>query len=239
MSRTIMLDELQMLFDFVDQDAFGTDYLEAITESNCLRKNSQSARKLTHRDLVKQYSLSPEQPIFRTFRAFWGREEENKALLALIASHSRDAMLKATTSYILNKSEGSPVSTDSMAEELNNLFPDRFSTGTSRSLARNLNSSWTKSGHLFGRNSKVRAKARATEACVAFSLFLNFLEGERGMELFHTSRMKLLDCSPEKAMELAEGAARKGWIVLKRVSDVVEVQFPGLLTPEEEAWLRE
>lgn len=239
MSRTIMLEELTMLFDSVEENAPASHYLEAITVANCLRKNSQSARQLTHRDLVKQYALSPEFPVFRAFRSFWKRETTNPALLALIASHSRDAMLKATTSFIINLPTGCQISTDSMALELNTLFPDRLSQGTSRSLARNLNSSWTKSGHLMGRLRKIRSKAQPTEACAAFALFLSHLEGIRGIELFNAPRMKLLDSSPEQAMALAQGAARKGWLVFKRVSSVVEVQFPGFLTPEEEAWLHE
>ena len=61
----------------------------------------------------------------------------------------------------------------------------------------------------------------------------------RGQALFQTEYIKLLDCSFEKAIELAEEASRKGWIVLKRVGDVIEVLLPNLVDQEETERLRE
>ena len=49
----------------------------------------------------------------------------------------------------------------------------------------------------------------------------------------------MLDCSFDKAIELAEEASRKGWIVFKRVGDVIEVLFPNLINEQEMEWLRE
>jgi hypothetical protein len=49
----------------------------------------------------------------------------------------------------------------------------------------------------------------------------------------------LLDCSAENAVQLAENASRRGWIVCKRIGAVVEVLFPNLLTPLEQEWIRE
>jgi hypothetical protein len=37
-------------------------------------------------------------------------------------------------------------------------------------------------------------------------------------------------------MVLAEDASRRGWIVMKRIGDVVEVQFPKILTAQEMGW---
>ena len=47
----------------------------------------------------------------------------------------------------------------------------------------------------------------------------------------------LLDCSLEKAMQLAEEASRRGWIVFKHVGNVIDVQFPNILTAEEREWI--
>jgi hypothetical protein len=70
-------------------------------------------------------------------------------------------------------------------------------------------------------------------------LLLGYLTGVRGQALFQTEYIKLLDCPLDKAIELAEEASRKGWIVFKRVGDVIEVLFPNLINPEEMEWLRE
>jgi hypothetical protein len=75
-------------------------------------------------------------------------------------------------------------------------------------------------------------------APVSYALFLGYLNGVRGEALFHTEYAKLLDCSMERAIELAEDASRQGWIVFKRVGTVIEVLFPNLLTEEEMEWIR-
>ena len=64
---------------------------------------------------------------------------------------------------------------------------------------------------------------------VSYALLLGYLAGSRGQALFQTEYTKLLDCTFDKAIELAEEASRKGWIVFKRVDDVIEVLFPNLI----------
>jgi hypothetical protein len=51
--------------------------------------------------------------------------------------------------------------------------------------------------------------------------------------------MRIVDCSTDKAIELAESASRRGWIVFKRIGNVIEVQFPNLLSQQEQEWVRE
>jgi hypothetical protein len=107
------------------------------------------------------------------------------------------------------------------------------------STAQNLASSWTQTGHLSGRVKKFRSRAKATAGSTAYALLLGFLTGERGESLFKTDYARLLDCSFEEAVELAETASRKGWIVFKRVSNVIEVLFPALLSLQEMEGIRE
>jgi hypothetical protein len=71
------------------------------------------------------------------------------------------------------------------------------------------------------------------------ALFLSYLAGARGQMLFETEYMRLLDCSTDQAIELAESASRRGWIVFKRIGNVIEVQFPGLLNKQEQDWVHE
>jgi len=85
----------------------------------------------------------------------------------------------------------------------------------------------------------VRTQASPTVGSAAYALLLGYLAGARGQGLFSSEYAGLLDCPPEKTVELAEEASRKGWIVFKRVSDVVEVGFPNLIGPEEKERLRE
>ena len=85
----------------------------------------------------------------------------------------------------------------------------------------------------------MRSRATPTAGSVSYTLFLGYLTGSRGQALFQTEYTKLLDCTFDKAIELAEAASRKGWIVFKRVGDVIEILFPNLIDQEEMEWLRE
>ena len=90
-----------------------------------------------------------------------------------------------------------------------------------------------------GKARKIRTISNPTAGNVAYALLLGYLSGVRGENLFKTEYVKLLDCTVERAMELAEDASRKGWITFKRVGNVMEVLFPNLLTPQEMEWIRE
>ena len=85
----------------------------------------------------------------------------------------------------------------------------------------------------------MRHKADPTPGAVAYALFLGYLTGVRGESLFMTEYAKILDCSFERAKELAGDASRRGWIVFKRIGDVIEVLFPNLLNAQEMEWIRE
>lgn len=128
---------------------------------------------------------------------------------------------------------------EKLEEFIDEMEPGRFSPATLKSTAQNINSTWTQSGHLTGRVKKVRAQASATPGSVAYALLLGYLTGARGQALFKTEYARLLDCSFDRLVELAEQASRKGWIVFKRVGDVIEVLFPSLINAQEMESLRE
>ncbi len=239
-SRTIMLDELETLFSFVDRpDAGKAEFLQAINENNCLGKRSGKTRLLTFRHLVDLYALDPGIAIYRAMRFFWQRDPAGRPMLALLCAYSRDAILRQATDLILKTPEGAVLTRESVEELIDGIEQGRFSKATLKSTAQNINSSFTKAGHLRGKAKKTRTRAVPTAASVAFALFLGYLKGERGASLFHSEYARLLDCSYEKAVELAEEASRKGWIVFKRLGNIIEALFPGLLNNQEMEWLRE
>ena len=85
----------------------------------------------------------------------------------------------------------------------------------------------------------MRARSVPTPGTVSLALLLGYLTGLRGESLFKSDYTRMLDCSFDKTIELAEDASRRGWISLKRVGQVVEVLFPNLITAQEMEWLRE
>jgi len=87
---------------------------------------------------------------------------------------------------------------------------------------------------------KTRRTVEPTIGAVCYALFLGYLTGARGAGLFSTEYSKLLDCTVDGGMmELAGQASQRGWLNFKRISNVVDVSFPNLLTAEEVEWIRE
>jgi hypothetical protein len=239
-SRTMMLEDLQLLLSYViGQDANRNDYLKAIKEDNCLGKRSGKSRRLASRHLAYLYSLDRSIVIFRSLRYFWDRDVEGQRLMALLCAYVRDSLLRTSAPFILKLADETVVSRASLEEYIDHKAPGRFSRATLKSTAQNLNATWTKSGHLNGRSKKIRKRARATPGSVSYALLLGYLAGFRGEALFITDYVRLLDCSKEHAIELAEDASRRGWIVFKHVGNVIEVQFPNLLTEQEREWIRD
>jgi hypothetical protein len=239
-ARTMMLAELRALLCYVDQaDAARTDYLAAIQSANCLGKRSGKTRMLTFRHLANLYALDPNRLVFRALRFFWQRDVEGQPLLAALCTYARDPILRATAPFVLGCQEGATVTREALEAFIDAQEPGRFSKATLKSTAQNINSSWTQSHHLAGRVRKVRARAVATPGTASFALLLGYVRGLRGESLFRSDYTRMLDCSFEKTIELAEDASRRGWISLKRVGQVVEVLFPNLITAREMEWLRE
>ncbi|MDD2942065.1 MAG: hypothetical protein PHC51_03770 [bacterium] len=239
-SRTMMIEELGTLLTYVDRpEAEKSDYLRAIDDENCLGKRSGKTRTLTYRHLVDLYSLDRTYLLFRVLLYFWNRDIKGRPLLALLCTYARDPIFRSTAQFILKFSEGATITRESLEDFIDCQEPGRFSKATLKSTAQNINSTWTKSGHLHGHIRKVRSLAYPTSGSVSYALLLGYLTGARGPALFRTEYSKLLDCTFDRAIELAEESSRKGWIVFKRAGDVIEVLFPNLINEEEMEWLRE
>ena len=239
-ARTIMLAELKGLLDYVNNpEAEKTEYLRAIDEENCLGKRSGKTRLLTYRHLSELYGLDPALTLFRSLLFFWYRDPDGQSLLALLCAYARDSLLRATVPFIQKFTPGASVTREALEAYIDDLEPGRFSPATLKSTAQNINSSWTKSGHLRGRKHKVRSIAMATVGSVSYALLLGYLAGIRGQSLFSSEYIKLLDCTSGHALELAEEASRSSWITCKRIDEVVEVLFPNVINPQEMERLHE
>jgi hypothetical protein len=239
-ARTLMLDELSSLLEYVPvNNASLGSYRQAITEDNCLGKQSGKTRMLTFRHLRDLYSLNPDTPLFRTLLFFWDREPEGRALIAALCAFPRDPIFRRSFDWIVDANVGEQITRESIEAELASVFPDRYSPASLKSIAQNVNSSWTKTGHLTGKAKKIRQKATATPASTAYALYLAYISGIRGEELFHSQYCRILDTSPSELMEKAEAASRRGWIVMKRLGSVIEVLFPSLITEDERKRLHE
>ena len=235
-ARSMMLNELETLLAYVDlPGATQSNYRNAIVSENCLGKRSVKSRTLTFRHLVELYALDPSVPLFHALYFLWARDPAGHPLLAFLCAYARDEILRAGAPYILRQYEGAQMSREGLEEYLETQYPDRFSRATLKSTAQNINTTMTRAGLLNGRVKKVRAQPAATPGSAVYALMLGHLRGVRGELLLETEYAKLLACGPERIVELAEEAARRGWITFRRIGRVMEVHFPRLLGDRVEA----
>lgn len=233
-ARTMMLDDLQVLFSHVPADAARADYAQAVLKDNILGKPTKKSRELALRHLTTLYGLDTQLPLFRALRRLWTVDVAAQPVLALTAALARDPLLLGTQAYIMAKQPGVLVTREDLEQCLEADHQDRFSPASLKSFAQNVNGTWTSAGFLSGRNRKTRSIPVVTPVNVAFCLFLGHLEGLSGQRLFTSTWMNLLPGSPDELDAYANSAYHRGLLVFLNAGGVKEVRFPDYLTPEEE-----
>ncbi|MBW3595887.1 MAG: hypothetical protein KY475_01275, partial [Planctomycetes bacterium] len=218
LARSMMLDDLRRLLQHTpDAAATREDFARAILDDNCLGKRSARSRALALRHLSRLYALDPSVAIYRAMRYLWQRDPEGQSLLACLVAYTRDPVLQLSAPFILQMPFGNALVRADLEQFLDADEQGRFSKATLKSTAQNISTTWTHAGHVKGRVRKTRSAASPTPGAAALALFLGYLTGARGQTLFETEYAKLLDCTPDRTIELAEAASRRGWIVFKRI----------------------
>jgi hypothetical protein len=160
-------------------------------------------------------------------------------MLAFLLAAARDPLLRDCTPDVQALDRDQLVTPDEIAGWLAEKFPGRFQPTTLHSTAQNLASSWAQAGYLRGITAKRRTQPSVPPVVVAYALLLGYLGGLRGQRLLDSTWTGLLDHSPAAIVDLAVEASKQGWLRYKMAGSVVEVTFPGLLTPAEERACRE
>lgn len=238
-ARTMMFEELTQLFDHTTPETTRDGYRAEVVGLNVLGKPTQKSRVLTFGHLIELYGLDSTIPVFRVFRHLWTIDERARPLLALMLALVRDPVLRLSESFMLAKPVGEPVRREDVEALIAASEPDRFSPATLKSVAQNINGSWTQAGFLTGRARKVRSLPEVTPTNITFALFLGHLEGLSGQRLFSSRWMDFLGGSPGELEALANSASHRGQIVFLNAGGVKEVRFPGFLKADEERWLHE
>jgi hypothetical protein len=233
-SRTMMLNELSLVLEHVGPKAKADEYVSAIVEQNVLGKPTQTTRKRTAHRLLELYALDQTRPVFRLLRHFWTADASARPMLAILAATARDPLLRESTPFVVGILVGADVMPTQISQHLSEKYPGRFKPTTLLSTAQNLASSWTQAGYLTGKVNKKRTRPVVTPVVVTFALLLGYLCGLRGKMLLDTIWTRMLGRKPAEIADLATEASRQGWMNYKAAGSVVEITFPGLLTPQEE-----
>ena len=238
-ARSMMLEEISLLFEANEPDVDRSKYQKDICDFNILEKPSNKARSLTYRHLCDLYGMSNDITVFRIFRKLWSLDIEARPVLALQIALLRDPLLRLSQEFMLAKAKGDLILREEVEEILKAPNPDRFSPASLKSFAQNINGTWTQAGFLQGKNKKVRTQPKIMPTNVGFALFLNYLEGASGARLLTGSHCMLFGINEHYINELAIAAGHRGFIDFKQSGGVTEIKFPEYLTTQEEAWLYE
>jgi len=233
-SRTMMLAEVSLVLEHVGKNAKAEEYLAAIVDHNVLGKPTQTTRKRSAQRLVELYSLDQGRAVFRLLRHFWSADESARPMLAFLAAAARDPLLRESTPFVVAIPMGTTVDSAQITNYLTGKYPARFKPTTLRSTAQNLASSWTQAGFLTGKLNKKRTHPVVSSVVVTYALLLGYLCGIRGKMLLDTIWTRMLDRTSAEIADLATDASKQGWMSYKAAGSVVEITFPGLLTPQEE-----
>lgn len=225
-SRTMMLAELEAVLAAVPLGSPVADYRSAILEKNVLGKTTESTRRESLRRLRELYALDEATPIFGLLRRLHATDVKSLPLLALQVAWARDPLFRATTSAIMDASEGARVETASLARALEAVFANQYSEISRSAIARHAASSWTQSGHLAGRAKKIRRRVTPSVVAITMALFFGEVAGYHGASVFSNPWCRLLDLNSDQARTRGFEAHRAGLLNLRAVGEVVELSFP-------------
>ncbi len=228
LARSMMLTEMRQLHEALPLDASLNDYRRAIEERNLLAKPTQSSRHKSYRHLVELYGLDFKKPIFRTMRRLAREQPADLPLLAMLCVYGRDPQLRHSFEMIDSLSPGAVLPRQMMEEHLEQGFPGQFSDAMKKSLAQNVNTTWTACGHLVGRARKIRSLPRAGWAASTFAMFVGYLVGLRGEILLNSVFARLVAAAPAQLTAHLTTAASRHWLRLRHAGGVIEIDFSQL-----------
>lgn len=222
-SKTMMRQELESL---VTPDRVTGDELRfAAIEENALGKSTANTRRLTFRHMASLYGLVEQPPLTKVFLKLWQSDSIGRDLQALLVSLARDPMLRETASVVLECAIGERMRRLRFEEALSSAHPGRFSEKTIRSVAQNCAATWTQSGHLQGSVKKVRRRVSPTPATVALAALLATVAGFGGPAILSSIWMRILDLSPDQALDQLRRAEAIGLARVRSAGDVTEISI--------------
>ncbi len=228
-SRTMMLEELQLLLAACPPSADEEAYRTAVVDENVLLKRTHSTRAKSFRHLHELYALSPEVLIFDVLRDLWDETPDAQPMLALLCALARDPSLRSTADTVLTLPPGTAVTSQMLTDAATQAYPGLAKVTTLATIGRNAGSTWTQSGHLSGRTDKRRVRAQSHPTSLAYALLLGHLCGARGDRLFDTLWTRALDQPIAILQEQAALASRQGWLEYRRTGAVTEITFEHFL----------
>jgi len=239
LARSMMLMEMSSLVRAMPPAVSKSDFGRAIVDDNILEKPTLSSRKKSLHHLVELYGMDPSRALFRVLWSLSHADAASLPQLCLICAYARDSQLRHSFELIRSLRIGEALERSSMEQHLESGFPGRFSPAMKKSMAQNVNTTWTFGGHLSGKVRKARQVPQPRPSSAAYAMFVGYLTGLRGEQLLDSSFGALVSSSRAQLLSALRLASAKGLLSLKSAAGIVEFDFSNLLTPGEMGLLNE
>jgi hypothetical protein len=233
MARSMMADEISILCKSLPPDTSTDKYKTSILDENILGKPTFTSRQKSLRHLIQLYSLDPQLALFRVFRKFLSHDFSSLPQLGMVCAFCRDQQLRYSFLLIDDLRTGEILKHERMEQHFEAGFPNRYSAAMIQSLTRNVDTTWTVSGHLHGKAVKKRAAPEPKLVASIYAMFAGYLTGLRSEMLIESifGRLVSQDTSVLKT-HLSSGSAR-GWLRYRSAGGVTEIDFSPMLTSKE------
>lgn len=236
-ARSMMFQEMTILVRNMPAGVAAHDFETAIVAENILEKTTLSSRRKSLRHLRELYGLDPSKALFRVLWQLGHADTASLPQLCLVCAYARDPELRQSFELIRSLHPGEVLERTAMEQHLERSFPGRFSPAMKKSMAQNVNTSWTHGGHLEGRVNKTRRFPEPRPLSAAYAMFVGYLTGLRGEVLLDSAFGSLVASNQSQLQSALALASAQGVLSFKQAADIVEFDFTHLLTPEEQAIL--
>lgn len=217
----------------------GGDFARAVVDENLLEKPTLSSRKKSLRHLIELYGMDPSKALFRVLWDLGHADIDSLPQLCLVCAYARDPQLRHSFELIRSLRLGEVLARTDMEQHLESGFPGRFSPAMKKSMAQNVNTTWTFGGHLTGRTKKIRQLPVPRPVSAAYAMFIGYLAGLRGERLLDSAFAALVASNRSQLQAALSLASAKGLLSFKQAGSIVEFDFSNLLTPAEKVLLHE
>jgi hypothetical protein len=238
-ARSMMYREMSIMVHSMPVAVEKGDFYRSIVDENILEKATQDSRKKSLRHLIELYGLDSTKPLFRVLWQLAHSDIDSLPQLCLVSAYARDPQLRYSFELIRTLRPGEVLERASMECHLEHGFPARFSPAMKKSMAQNVNTTWTFGHHLTGKLKKTRQTPQPRPSSAAYSMFAGYLTGLRGEQLLSSAYAFLVSPNRAELLSALALASTLGLLSLKIAGAIVEFDFSTLLTPSELGLLHE
>ena len=238
-ARSMMFLEFRNLVREMPPSATKEDFARAVIEENVLEKPTLSSRRKSLRHLIELYGMDSSKVLFRVLWHLGHTDSESLPQLCLVCAYARDPQLRRSFELIRTLRLGEAVERTTMEQYLENGFPGRFSPAMKKSMAQNVNTTWTFGGHLSGKAKKVKQLPEPRPVSAAYAMFVGYLSGLRGERLLDSAYAALVAGNRAQLEVALSLASAKGLLSLKKAAGIVEFDFSNLLNSAEQELVHE